>query len=180
MKIIEFHAKLNETVWKNIELSDKKAASIFAFVALFGSAIAAKSPALLVQLKSKFIWKLLLYIDVFSLLICTLLISFFLLQNLSPQVDGSGSLNSFPDIAGKSKEKYLESVTALKEEDLWIEYAKHNFLLSEIAEKKYTSIRRAVYTLYCFVFSSVLFAIIRLSTIKCGYQVEHRNIINLI
>lgn len=161
----EYAKSVNSYVSEYVKFGDAKAGSVLGFIiALFGVMISLFSKVLppLILSDTCHVIFFAIFVAIYVFFVVKTIIHS--LNALSPKFNfASKSLNSFPDIATfDTGKEYSDEVTNLSENDFYVQFSKHNWILSKIAVAKFGEISKAIYNLKVSLFLSVGFSILYL------------------
>lgn len=165
----EFATSTNSYVTDYIKFADVKASVLLTASGLLAGGVGRLSLSLSDVLKCRdafWFWFVAIAIIVFGVtLIGALWMS---LKALSPDTKkAEGSLHSFPDIASRSCEDYIQSSQRLNENKIASHFYRHNWTLSCIANNKFKALQCAVcwlrYAIIIAFFLGVLYVLLSLT-----------------
>lgn len=160
----EFVASTNSYITDYIKFADVKAGALLTLSSLLAAGIGRLSFSLFDALKGRdscWCWVVTIVVTIWFgvSLLGTLWMS---LRALSPNLQkAKGSLRSFPDIAGRSCERYIQSSLELNsEEQIVSHFCAHNWMLSRIADAKFKALQYAVSWLRSAIIAAFTFALL--------------------
>ncbi len=158
----EFASKTNAYLLDYIKFADVKAGAILTFAGLVGGGIASTAPKTLAASTA-----LAPAIGFSAAAVVALTLVFALgvaiccLRAFSPRTPKAASLASFADIAGMKLEEYAAGVAALTTgEATAVEYCKHNWTLSHVAQSKFNAISAATAFVNLMVLTGALYGLL--------------------
>lgn len=158
----EFAANTNSYITDYIKLADVKAGALLTLSSLLTAGIGRLTISLFDALKGRdACWSYCAFIVIIGFVVSLAGTLWKSLQALKPNVEKSkDSLHSFPDIAGRSYEDYIQASQELSWKKIASHFCNHNWTLSHIANAKFKAIQCAIFWLRFTIVTALILALL--------------------